>query len=45
MLRDFENRVLRQIVGLKRDEVAGDWRKLHYEELCDTSSPNIIRVI
>jgi hypothetical protein len=36
MLRDFENRVLRQIVGLKRDEVAGDWRKLHDEELCDT---------
>jgi hypothetical protein len=45
MLRGFENRVLKQIVGLKRGEVAGDWRKLHDEKLCDTSSPNIIRVI
>jgi hypothetical protein len=29
----FENRVLRRIFGLKRDEVAGDWRELHNEEL------------
>jgi hypothetical protein len=29
----FENRVLRRIFGTKRDEVRGDWRKLHNEEL------------
>jgi hypothetical protein len=29
----FENRVLRSIVGPKRDEVTGEWRKLHNEEL------------
>jgi hypothetical protein len=29
----FENRVLKRIFGLKRDEVTGDWRKLHIEEL------------
>jgi hypothetical protein len=32
-LRVFENRVLRRIFGTKRDEVTGDWRKLHNEEL------------
>jgi hypothetical protein len=32
-LRVFENRVLRSIVGPKRDEVTGEWRKLHSEEL------------
>jgi hypothetical protein len=32
-LRVFENRVLRRICGLKRDEIIGDWRKLHYEDL------------
>ena len=32
-LRVFENRVLRRIFGSKRDEVTGEWRKLHYEEL------------
>jgi len=32
-LRVFENRVLRRIFGLKRDEVTGEWRKLHNEEL------------
>jgi hypothetical protein len=32
-LRVFENRVLRRKKGPKRDEVMGDWRKLHYEEL------------
>jgi hypothetical protein len=42
----FENRVLRRIFGPKRDEVTGDWRKLHYEELHNVhSSPNIIRMI
>jgi hypothetical protein len=32
-LRVFENRVLRRIFGPKRDEVKGEWRKLHNEEL------------
>ena len=42
----FENRVLRKILGSKRDEGTGEWRKLHNEELCDLySSPNITRVI
>ena len=46
MMRVFENRVLRKIFGPKRDEVAGEWRRLHKEELYDFwSSPNIIRVI
>jgi hypothetical protein len=31
----FENRVLRRVFGLKRDEVTGEWRKLHNEELSD----------
>ena len=42
----FENRVLRRIFGPKMDEVTGEWRKLHNEELNDLySSPNIVRVI
>jgi hypothetical protein len=42
----FENRVLRRIFGPKRDEVTGDWRKLHNEELHNLySSPSIIRII
>jgi hypothetical protein len=42
----FENRVLRRIFGLKRDEVTCEWRKLHNEELRDFySSPSIIRII
>jgi hypothetical protein len=42
----FENRVLRRIFGPKRDEVIGDWKKLHNEELHSFySSPSIIRVI
>jgi len=42
----FENRVLRGISGAKRDEVTGEWRKLHSEELNDLHcSPNIVRVI
>ena len=45
-LRVFENRVLRRVFGPKRDEVAGEWRKLHNEELSDLYSlPNIVRVI
>jgi len=45
-LRVFENRVLRRISGPKRDEVTGEWRKLHNEELNDLNcSPNIIWVI
>jgi hypothetical protein len=45
-LRVFENRVLWRILGPKRDEVTGEWRKLHNEELRDLySSPNIIRII
>jgi hypothetical protein len=44
-LRVFENRVLRRI-GAKRDEVTGEWRKLHNEELNDLyCSPNIVRAI
>jgi hypothetical protein len=40
----FENRTLRRIFGPKRDEVTGEWRKLHREELHNLySSPNIIR--
>jgi hypothetical protein len=42
----FENRVLRRIFGPKRDEVTGEWRKLHNDEVNVLhSSPNIIRVI
>jgi hypothetical protein len=43
-LRVFENRVLRRIFGPKRDDVTGEWRKLHNEELHNLySSPDIIR--
>ena len=45
MLRVLENRVLRKIFGPKRDEVTGEWRRLHNEEFNDLyCSPNIIRV-
>jgi hypothetical protein len=42
----FENRVLRRLFGPKRDEVTGEWRKLHNKELRDLySSRSIIRLI
>jgi hypothetical protein len=42
----FENRSLRRIFGPKRDEVTGEWRKQHNEELSDLySSPNIIGTV
>jgi hypothetical protein len=45
-LRVFENKVLRRIFGPKRDEVTGEWRRLHNKELYALySSSNIIRVI
>jgi len=45
-LRVFKNRVLKKIFGSKTDEVTGEWRKLHNEELNDLYfSLNIIRVI
>jgi len=45
-LRVFENMALRRIFGSRRDEVAGEWRRLHNEELNDLySSLNIVRVI
>jgi hypothetical protein len=43
-LKVFENRVLRRVFGHKRDEVTGEWRKLHNGELNDLYSlPNIVR--
>jgi hypothetical protein len=45
-LRFFENRVLRSILGPRKYEVTGEWRRLHNKELYALySSPNIIRVI
>jgi len=45
-LRVFENMVLRRIFGPRRDEVTGEWRRLHNEELNDLyCSPNIVRVL
>ena len=42
----FKNMVLRRIFGPRRDEVTGEWKRLHNEELNDLySSPNIVRVI
>jgi hypothetical protein len=45
-LRVFENRVLRRVFGPKRDEVTGEWRKLHNEELSDLYPlPNIVPAV
>ena len=45
-VRVFENKVLRRIFGPRREEVMGEWRRLHNEELNDVyCSPNIVRVI
>ena len=45
-LRVFESRVLRRIFGPRKDEVTGEWRRLHNEQLNDLyCSPNIVRVI
>jgi len=42
----FENMALRRLFGPRRDEVTGEWRRLHNEELNDLSSfPNIVRVL
>jgi hypothetical protein len=42
----FQNRVQKKLFGPKREEVAGDWRRLHNEELHNLyASPHIIRVI
>jgi hypothetical protein len=45
-LRVFENRMLKRVFGPKRDEVTGEWRKLHKEELSDLYPlPNIVRMV
>jgi hypothetical protein len=45
-MKVFENIVLRKIFGPKRDEVTGEWRRLHNEELRNLyPSPSIIRII
>jgi len=45
-MKVFEKRVLKGVFGPKRDEVKGEWRKLHNEELRDLYSlPNIVRVV
>jgi hypothetical protein len=43
-LKVFENRVLRRIFGPKRDEVSGEWRRLHNMEFYAMFSPNIMRM-
>jgi hypothetical protein len=42
----LENSMLRRVCGAKRDEVTGEWRKLHNEEVNDLYSlPNIVQVV
>ena len=41
-LRVFENMVLRRIFGPRRDEVTGEWRRLHNEELNDSTPQSIL---
>jgi hypothetical protein len=41
----FENRALRRVLGPKRDEVTGEWRKLHNEEPSNLYLPNTVRVV
>jgi hypothetical protein len=44
-LKMFENRLLRKVLRYKRDEVTGEWRRLHNEELYNLySSPNIVKL-
>jgi hypothetical protein len=44
-MRVFENRILRRIFEPKRDDVTGEWRKMHYEELHNLYlSPNIRQI-
>jgi len=46
MLRVWEKRVVKGMFGPKREEVTGDWRQLHNEQLCVLyCSPNDIRVL
>jgi len=40
----LENRVLRKILGTKKDEVTGNWKKVHNEQLYDRHLPDTIRV-
>jgi hypothetical protein len=44
-LREFENKLLRRMFGLKREEVAGEWRRLHEELHKFYGQTNITRVI
>jgi hypothetical protein len=42
----FEHRVVRKVFGPKRDEVTGEWRKLHNEEISDLYSlPYIVNIV
>jgi hypothetical protein len=45
-MRVFENKVLRRVFRPRRDEVTGEWRRLHNEEINNLySSPNMVQVI